>query len=103
MCRCHVAGQVTEDRERPGHFCPLSLPTQIYTVFSKQTLTQLAHIFFLFHLLFNLYLDSLETLQSDLTLELSVAGALHATGGCLKAPGAVLLGSRCTSDSPPTP
>ena len=58
---------------------------------------------FLFCLMFNLYLDSIETLQSNLTLELCVAGAPHAIGGCLKAPGAVLLGSPCTSVSPPAP
>ena len=52
---------------------------------------------FLFCLLFSLYLDSFEALQSDLTLELSVAG------GCPKAPGAVLLGSPGTSVSPPAP
>ena len=85
-----------EDRELPGHFCPVSLPTQIYTFFSKQTSTQLACIFFFFCLMFNLYFDSIETLKSNLTLELSVAGALHATGG-------VLLGSPCTSISPPAP
>ena len=33
--------------EHPGHFCPMSLPTQIYTFFSKQTSTHL-HVSFSF-------------------------------------------------------
>ena len=85
-----------------GHVACVSFPPRS-TPFSQNSLLHSVHLFFLFCLLFNLYLDSFETLQSDLTLELSVAGAPHATGGCPKAPGAVLPGSPCTSVSPPAP
>ena len=50
------------------------------TPFSQNRLRHSVQVSFSFCLLFNLYLDSFETLQSDLTLELSVAGAPHATG-----------------------
>lgn len=85
-----------------GHVACVSFQPRS-TPFSQNSLLHSVHLFFLFCLLFNLYLDSFETLQSDLTLELSVAGAPHATGGCPKAPGAVLPGSPCTSVSPPAP
>ena len=81
----------------PCLFQPRSTP------FSQNRLRHTCMYHFLFCLMFNLYLDSIETLQSDLTLEFSVAGAPHATGGCPKAPSAVLLGSPCTSVSSPAP
>ena len=74
----------------PCLFQPRSTP------FSQNRLRHTCMYHFLFCLMFNLYLDSIETLQSDLTLELSVTAAPHATGG-------VLLGSPCTSVSPPGP
>ena len=81
----------------PCLFQPRSTP------FSQNRLPHTCMYHFLFCLMFNLYLDSIETLQSDLTLEFSVAGAPHATGGYPKAPSAVLLGSPCTSVSSPAP
>ena len=102
-CRCHVAGQFTEDRERPGSLLPRVSSNPDLHLFLKTDFDTTCMYHFLFCLMFNLYLDSIETLQSDLTLEFSVAGAPHATGGCPKAPSAVLLGSPCTSVSPPAP
>ena len=92
-----VAGQVTEDRERPGSRLPRVSSNPDLHLFLKTDFDTTCMYHFLFCLMFNLYLDSIETLQSNLTLELSVAG------GCPKAPGAVLLGSPCTSVSPPGP
>ena len=86
-----------EDRECLGHFCPVSPSNPDLHLFLKTDFDTTCMYHFLFCLMFNLYLDSIETLQSNLTLELSVAG------GCPKAPGAVLMGSPCTSVSPPAP
>ena len=86
-----------EDRECLGHFCPVSPSNPDLHLFLKTDFNTTCMNLFLFCLLFSLYLDSFEALQSNLTLELSVAG------GCPKAPGAVLLGSPCTSVSPPGP
>ena len=80
VCRGHVAGQVTEGRERPGSLLPRVSFQPRFTPFSQNRLRHSVQVSFSFCLLFNLYLDSFETLQSDLTLELSVAGAPHATG-----------------------
>lgn len=98
-----VAAQFTEDRERPGSRLPVSPSNPDLHLFLKTVFYTVCIYFFLFCLLFNPYLDSFETLQSDLTLELSVARAPHATGGCPKAPCAVLPGSPCTSVSPAAP
>lgn len=98
-----VAGQFTEEWERPGSRLPVSPSNPDLHLFLKTVFYTVCIYFFLFCLLFNPYLDSFETLQSDLTLELSVARAPHATGGCPKAPCAVLPGSPCTSVSPAAP
>ena len=81
----------------PGSLLPRVSSNPDLHLFLKTDFATTCVYLFLFCLMFNLYLDSIETLQSDLTLELSVAG------GCPKAPGAVLLGSPCTSVSPPGP
>ena len=52
MPRLGVSLSVLQGRSRKigsalGHFCPVSLPTQIYTFFSKQTSTHL-HVSFSF-------------------------------------------------------
>lgn len=98
-----VAGQFTEEWERPGSRLPVSPSNPDLHLFLKTVFYTVCISFFLFCLLFNPYLDSFETLQSDLTLELSVAGAPHATGGCPKARCVILPGSPCTSVSPAAP